>query len=158
MADYSDKQKQEAWEMALPINGLDCNVWRTDPCGALIHRNHFGLKTEFGWNIDHIIPKSLCPSNDYDAIPNNRRAMHWENNECKANQFPDYYYSVTHKDGHNIRIRKKRIYINEDTITILLKNASWLKIYISGMRYKWVNFYGEEQHYKKRLFFICSNI
>lgn len=148
MAEYSKKQIEEAWDTARRVDGLDAALWRLDPCDALIYRDGYGQETRYGWNIDHVIPKTLFKdSNGYDSTPHNRRAMHWENNASKADDFPAYKCATTRKGNDNVPPsedqRHRHIYAG--TISILIPEIKGLDRYIEDHRAEWEKIYGEEQ-------------
>ncbi|MBR5168645.1 MAG: hypothetical protein IKW86_11355 [Salinivirgaceae bacterium] len=144
MANYSEEQIEKAWEMATIVKGYDPNMFRKDPCGAWIRRDCYNKECKYGWTIDHAIPKSLFKDNGYDSTPLNRRAMHWENNASKANDFPQYNCVVT-SDGDKNVSKEMVKYINADTITELMKEVKGLDILISNQKDKWIEIYGSEQ-------------
>lgn len=83
------------WQKATPIEGYDQTKWRKDFAGAWIQRNQFGIRSEFGWEIDHLMPKSLGGSDD----PGNLIPMHWRNNVSKSDRYPEFT-SVVSSDGN----------------------------------------------------------
>jgi len=55
-----------------------------DVCGAEMDKAAYGdKKSEFGWEIDHIIPKSRGGKSHI----HNLRPLHWENNDAKGDLF-----------------------------------------------------------------------
>lgn len=142
--DYSKTQIDEAWNKATIVENYDPKIWRKDPCGAWINYEEYGKQTDFGWNIDHIIPKTLFNGNDYDSSSYNRRAMHWENNLKKSDDFPEYKCIITSDNNHNIR-KEDTMYINKLTITNLIKEVSGLASYIQKHKEEWINIYDRYQ-------------
>jgi 5-methylcytosine-specific restriction endonuclease McrA len=56
-----------------------------DLCKALIKKDAYGkTDDEFGWEIDHIDPKSKGGTDDLD----NLRPLHWENNRARGDNSP----------------------------------------------------------------------
>lgn len=86
---------QQVWEKSKIIENLDPNVWRLDECGAYIKRDEYGKISEFGWEIDHVKPKSKGGSDELF----NLQPLHWENNRAKSNG--DGYPKVRFENDHN---------------------------------------------------------
>lgn len=74
------------------------SLWETDCYGTWIYRDDYGdIETKrirpgntkqysYGWEVDHIRPKSsFKDENDADFL-NNYELVHWENNRTKADQ------------------------------------------------------------------------
>ena len=70
---YSEEElKMAAWRNATFVSdgvSIDC-----DGCHMVWHQH--GEYSEFGWQVDHIIPKALGGPD----IPSNVRARHWRGN------------------------------------------------------------------------------
>lgn len=65
---YTEQQKIAVWNKARIVQGYHPAYVRADACGALIEWERYGDTTsKHGWEIDHIIPKSLGGT---DAIAN----------------------------------------------------------------------------------------
>jgi hypothetical protein len=71
LTEYTQEQlKAAAWRNSLPVGVGD--IFREDCDGRLIHTDHYGKHTQYGWEIDHIMPKALGGLD----IPSNVRARH----------------------------------------------------------------------------------
>ena len=100
---------EQIWDRAPKIADKDCNIWRHDPCGALIKRDDYGNRSsEFGWEIDHIVSKAYllkagASEDEIDSIEN-LRAMHWANNDSKGTNYPEYKVVKREENGRNVNI------------------------------------------------------
>lgn len=82
------------WEKAKEVPGYDKNKWRQDFAGAWILRNQYGIRSEYGWEIDHLEPRNRGGSDD----PSNLIPIHWRNNISKSGSYPEFQ-SVVSSDG-----------------------------------------------------------
>ena len=78
---YNRKIIKQVWEKAIPqLNCNSCQV-RKDTCGAWIVSGDYGNRdSEYGWEIDHIIPVSKGGTDDIC----NLQPLHWDNNVAKG--------------------------------------------------------------------------
>lgn len=89
----------QIWEKVKAIVGYDSNIYRKDACGAWIMKDKEGDREHsFGWEIDHIFPKSLGGEDDID----NLRPLHWENNMSKGDSYPRYKSVITSNGSKNV--------------------------------------------------------
>ena len=96
---YTQQQIDEAWGKATKVDGFNPDNIRKDSCGAWIIRGQYSSRDSiYGWEIDHVYPKSLGG----DEHPDNLRAMQWENNVAKGNDFPSYQVSVQAEGIKNV--------------------------------------------------------
>ena len=87
----------EVWEKGHQVSNNDPDKYRKDDCGAWIKYSMYGERdTEYGWEIDHIVPESKGGSNNIS----NLRPLHWKNNLEKGDGKLARY--VTAQSEHNI--------------------------------------------------------
>src|SRR5512147_2673298 len=81
---FSEAQVELVWQHV--VGGLGNSRYKKDPCGATISRDEYGKHSEYGWEIDHIIPISLGGGDNLK----NLQALHWENNRAKGDDYPKW--------------------------------------------------------------------
>ncbi|MDB5483913.1 MAG: hypothetical protein JWO83_4966 [Caulobacteraceae bacterium] len=72
----NERNKLAAWTACRTIQGFSESEYRIDANGTLILWSHYGAQSEYGWEIDHILPSALGGA---DAV-HNYRALHWRTN------------------------------------------------------------------------------
>lgn len=86
----TSRMKDRVWEKAKTIRGKDPKKYRQDPYGNEIYYDSFGKKSDKGWEVDHIKPKSRGGSDNL----RNLQALKTEVNRDKSN-------SLVKKSRHN---------------------------------------------------------
>jgi len=111
MSNYSEEKIKQVWKKAkpVPIEGNSNDLYRKDEAEAWIYFDYFGKEIEYGWTIDHILPKALGGTDHID----NLLPLHWENNKSKANDFPKFKTIVTSENNKNIKKEVNRYFTNE---------------------------------------------
>lgn len=71
---------QLVWAKGEKVSGRNERDWRFDKYGALICFAEYGKQSEYGWEIDHVIPKSRGGSSDIS----NLQPLQWNNNRRKS--------------------------------------------------------------------------
>ena len=89
------------------MEGVDPTMFRKDPCDAWIVWDKFGVQDNlYGWEIDHICPKSRLVSRDFTEEQindlRNLRPMQHQNNASKGDDYPSYTAVVTSDGTKNI--------------------------------------------------------
>jgi hypothetical protein len=96
----TEENINSAWERATKVDNFDSNQFRKDSCGAWIIRSHYGQRDSvYGWEVDHVYPQSMGGGDDLE----NLRAMQWENNMSKGDDYPDYKAVVQSEGNKNVR-------------------------------------------------------
>lgn len=114
MANFTDDKINTVWDNAQKVDGADPKIWRKDVCDAWINRDQYGNESDYGWEIDHALPVA---KNGTDHT-SNLRAMQWQNNRSKGDDFPNYTASVTADGNKNVE-RKESKTVHQDTINRL---------------------------------------
>ena len=81
------------WEKAQAVCGYGPNKFRRDRCGAWIEKAFYGTKSEFGWEIDHIVP---VVQGGQDNL-SNLQPLHWKNNRGKGDNYPKWDCTIPTK-------------------------------------------------------------
>lgn len=94
------------WNNSTTVVGKDEKEWRKDACGAIVKYSEYGnRKSDYGWEIDHIVSKSylssLGASEDEIDREENLRILHWRNNDSKGTDYPEYKGAITSCDNIN---------------------------------------------------------
>lgn len=76
-----DPAAEKVWQKAKHAGEKnEANGFRKDQCEAWIKKQDFGnRKSDYGWEIDHIVPVSHKGSDDLS----NLRPLHWRNNASR---------------------------------------------------------------------------
>lgn len=95
-------EREQALELWDAIYGKG-NEWQTDCFGTWMYRNDYGdmdtkrlrpngsgKKYNYGWEIDHIRPKSDFSNEKSADLLNNYEPVYWSNNREKADNYPQF--------------------------------------------------------------------
>ena len=77
---------EAVWSKGLVAPGYDPNQVRSDRCGAFMVRNQYGLLTDHGWEIDHMVPAARGGTDHFG----NLQPLHWRNNRGKGDDYPNW--------------------------------------------------------------------
>ncbi|MBD5437297.1 MAG: HNH endonuclease [Treponema sp.] len=103
------------WNKGISVDGYDETRIRKDCCGAWIVKDAYGNRDDdFGWEIDHVYPKSLGGDDDHD----NLRPMNCHNNKSKQDDYPSYKSSII-ADGTKNIFSEEQFTVNENLQEIL---------------------------------------
>lgn len=80
---YADEELRQIWQKAEPApKPRSPSEWRMDAFHALIKWSKYGKRTEYGWDVDYIMPRSR---GGRDCM-GNLRPMHWMNNTARQEE------------------------------------------------------------------------
>ena len=77
---YDHATLSEIWAKARIDGNNDANLFRKDVYGTWIAWSQYGQTTQYGWEVDHIVPLARGGS---EAL-SNLQPLHWENNRKKG--------------------------------------------------------------------------
>ena len=100
---WSAKEVEQVWQKTVGSVSQG-----QDAAGAIISFSQYGNthdELNHGWEIDHIKPRALGGSDDIG----NLRALHWQNNRSKGDNYPEYTAVVSSENGRNVSKRVARI-------------------------------------------------
>lgn len=74
---FDEETIHQVWEKGAPIIDLSPDEWRRDEFGNPIQRREYGNRlSNWGWEIDHVLPKADGGSDDLS----NLRPLQWAAN------------------------------------------------------------------------------
>lgn len=103
MANFNDETVLQVWEKAKVVPGADPNVWRKDYAGAWINFNQRKTEDPYGWEIDHQNPVANGGSDNLS----NLQPLHWRNNRCKSDNYPQWTTCLTGGNGRNVEEERR---------------------------------------------------
>lgn len=88
---FNALQIAAVWQKGRAVPGYDANEYRKDSCGAWMRRSDYGQTTEFGWEIDHMMPVAAGGSDDLS----NLQPLFWKNNRHKSDSWPQWACAIS---------------------------------------------------------------
>jgi len=76
--------KLNIWNKGIAVKGYDPAIFRKDVCGCWMRFDEHAEETDYGWEIDHILPRNLRGMT-YIA---NLQPLWWRNNRLKGDSYP----------------------------------------------------------------------
>ena len=65
---FSAEEIEQVWEKALPQPRNNPDLFRKDYAGAWIRKDAYGEESEYGWEIDHVLPLSKGGTHDISNL------------------------------------------------------------------------------------------
>lgn len=88
---FSSSEIDAVWKKGRIVTGKDPDTFRTDSCGALMRRDHYGdTSSSTGWEVDHIKPVAAGGGDELA----NLQPLQWENNRHKGDDYPQWTCKV----------------------------------------------------------------
>lgn len=100
--DFSTEEIEQVWEKALPQPRNNPDLFRKDYAGAWIRKDAYGEESEYGWEIDHVLPLSKGGTHDIS----NLEPLQWQNNRTKGDDYPSWNTKITSCDVHNSELTR----------------------------------------------------
>jgi 5-methylcytosine-specific restriction endonuclease McrA len=83
--DADQELKLAVWNKGRVIASYDPNIWRWDACDKpMLYAEHGNTDSEYGWEIDHIYPRSKGGESTID----NLQPLNWQTNRRKSDTYP----------------------------------------------------------------------
>ncbi|OQW57954.1 MAG: hypothetical protein A4S17_04015 [Proteobacteria bacterium HN_bin10] len=76
--------KLQVWSKGVVVPGQDPAVHRKDVCGNWMRYDQHGKEGEYGWEIDHILPRARGGT----TVIANLQPLWWRNNRSKGDTYP----------------------------------------------------------------------
>ena len=99
----SSDRVQKVWEKAEFVPGYDPSKWRKDFAGAWIRRDLYGTTQNYGWEVDHLVSRANCGSNDIENLV----PLHWRNNRAKGTNAPTFVTEISSDGNKNVERRRR---------------------------------------------------